>query len=71
MDKKNDIKGYEDNLQILPANNATHIYRYLDAILKHMPKDALKTFEKLFYTVKKLYWQLIPIKYLIVLMMQT
>lgn len=37
------IKRYGDNLQILPTTNTTEIYRYSGSMLKHMPKDALKT----------------------------
>ena len=44
--KQIDIKCYGDGVQILSTNNPTEIYRYSDAILKHMPKDALKTYEK-------------------------
>lgn len=52
--KEIDIKRYGDNLQILLTNNPTVIYRSPDAILKQIPKDALKISKKLFYTVK--YW---------------
>ena len=38
-------KRYGDSLQILPTGNLTDIYRYSDAMLKHMPKVALKTFK--------------------------
>ena len=41
-----DIKRYEDDLKILPTSNVTAIYRYWDAIFKHVPKDVLKIFEK-------------------------
>ena len=52
--KEIDIKRYEDDLQIVLTNNATDIYRYLNAILKHVPKNALKTFAKtLLYSKKK------------------
>lgn len=37
----------------MSTNNATGIYRYLDAIFKHMPKDVLKTFEKTILDSKK------------------
>ena len=63
--KEIDIKCYRDDLQILQTNNATDIYRYSDTLLKHMPKETLKTF---FYTVKKIYWMLITIEDLIILM---
>ena len=52
--KEIDIKRYGDELQILPTNNATDIYRYFAAILKHMPKEALKAYEKtLLYSKEK------------------
>lgn len=52
--KEINIKRYGDDLQILSINNPTDIYRYLDAMLKHMPKDALKTCEKaILYRKKK------------------
>ena len=36
--KEIDISKCKDDLQILPTNNAADIYRYSDAIFKHMPK---------------------------------
>ena len=41
-----DIKRYGDDLQNLPTGKSITIYRYSNAILKYMPKDALKTFIK-------------------------
>ena len=38
--KEIDIKRYGDDLQILPTSNLTHIFRYSDTIVKHIPKDA-------------------------------
>ena len=53
--KEIDIKRYGDGLQILPVGNSTEVYRYSDAILKHMPAKALKTFEEThFYSKKRL-----------------
>lgn len=53
--KEIDIKQCVDDLQILPTNNPTDIYRYSDAILKHMPKDTLKAFPNtILYSKKKL-----------------
>ena len=40
--KEIDIKRYGDVLQILPIINFRDIYRYSDAIVKHIPKDALR-----------------------------
>ena len=52
--KEINIKRYGDDLEIVLTNNVTDIYRYLDAVLKHMPKNALKTFAKtLLYSKKK------------------
>ena len=51
--KEIDIKRYGDDVRILPTNNAVDVYRYYDAMLKHIPNDALKTFdEKLLYSRK-------------------
>ena len=41
-----EIKRYGDNLQILRTGNSTDMYQCSDAMLKHMPKKALETFEK-------------------------
>ena len=41
-----DIKRYDDDLQNVPTGKSIRIYRYSNAILKYMPKDALKTFIK-------------------------
>ena len=53
--KEINIKRYGDDLEIVLTNNVTDIYRYLDAILKHMSKNALKTFKTktLLYNKKK------------------
>ena len=38
----------------MPTNNTVEIYRYSDAILKHLPADALKVIENdLLYSKKK------------------
>ena len=44
--KEINISRYSDDIRILPTNNAVDIYRYSDAMLKHMPDDALKTYEE-------------------------
>ena len=44
--KEINIKRYGDDLQILATGKSTEIYRYSNAILKYMLKDALKTFIK-------------------------
>ena len=43
--KEIDIKRLGDDTPILPTNNTVEIYKYSDAILKHLPKDALKVIE--------------------------
>ena len=54
MDKEIDIKRYGDDIPILPQTNTVEIYKYSDAILKHMEGDALKTFQNdLLYSNKK------------------
>ena len=44
--KEIDTRRYGDNISILPTNNTINIYRYYDAMLKHMPDDALKTYDE-------------------------
>ena len=44
--KEIDIKRYSDDLQILATRKSAEIYRYSNAILKYMLKDALKIFIK-------------------------
>ena len=52
--KELDIKRYGDDIPILPLTNTVEIYKYSDAILKHMEGDALKTFQNdLLYSNKK------------------
>ena len=48
------IKGYGDNLAILPLNNVIEIYRYSEAMLKYLPEKSLETFRKeLLYSKEK------------------
>ena len=48
------IKRLGGDTPILPTTNTVEIYRYSDAILKHIPKDALGVVEKdLLYSKKK------------------
>ena len=51
--KELDIKRYGDDIPILPLTNTVEIYKYSDAILKHMESDALKTFQNNFLYSKK------------------
>ena len=54
MIKELDIKRYGDDIPILLLTNTVKIYKYSNAILKHMEGDALKTFQKdLLYSNKK------------------
>ena len=54
--KEIDIKCYGDDLQILPTDNPTDIYRYFDKILKLLLRNVLKTFEiTLLHSRKNLY----------------
>ena len=41
--KEIDILKYGDNQRILLTNNVVGIYRYSNAMLKHIPEKALKT----------------------------
>ena len=53
--KELDIKRYGDDIPILPLTNTVEIYKYSDAVLKHMENDALKTVQKdLLYSNKKI-----------------
>ena len=52
--KEIDIKRLGDDAPILPTTNTVEIYKYSDAILKHMPKKALAVIENdLLYSKKK------------------
>lgn len=51
--KEIDIKRYRADLQSIPTNNTTDVCQYSDAILKHIPKYLLKTFEKTLLCSKK------------------
>ena len=48
------IKRYGDDIAILPINKTLDIYRYSDAMLKHLPDDVLATFQdQLLYSKKR------------------
>ena len=52
--KEIDIKQLGDDVPVLPTTNTIEIYKYSDAMLKHVPKKALKVIEKdLLYSRKK------------------
>ena len=48
------VKRYGDDIAVLPINTTLDTYRYSESMLKHMPKDALATFQKeLLYSKKR------------------
>ena len=52
--KEIDIKRLGDDTPILPTTNTVQIYKYSDAILKHIPRKALAVIENdLLYSKKK------------------
>ena len=52
--KEIDIKRLGDDVPVLPTTNTIEIYKYSDAMLKHVPKKALKVIENdLLYLRKK------------------
>ena len=52
--KETDIKRLGDDVPVLPTTNTIEIYKYSDAMLKHVPKKALKVIENdLLYSRKK------------------
>ena len=53
--KEIDIKYYGDDLPILPLTNTVEVYKYSDAMLKHVPKEVLEVIRyDLMYSKKKL-----------------
>ena len=52
--KEIDIKRLGDDIPILPTTNTIDIYKYFNAMLKHLPQKALKVIENdLLYSKKK------------------
>ena len=52
--KEIDIKRYGDDLPVLPLTNTVEIYKYSDAMLKHVPKEDLEVIRyDLMYSRKK------------------
>ena len=48
------VKRYGDDIAVLPFNTTLDFYRYSESMLKHMPKEALATFQKeLLYSKKR------------------
>ena len=47
------VKRYNDDIAVLPINTTLDTYRYSESMLKHMPKDALATFQKNYYIAKR------------------
>ena len=53
--KEIDIKHLGDDIPILPTTNTINIYKYFNAMLKHLPKKALQVIKNdLLYSKKKL-----------------
>ena len=53
--KEIDIKRLGDDIPILPTTNTINIYKYFNAMLKHLPKKALQVIKNdLLYSKKKL-----------------
>ena len=50
--KEIDIRRYGNGIRILPTNNTVNLYRYSDAMLKHMLDDALKAYDETLYSKK-------------------
>ena len=48
-----DIRRYDDDIRILPTKNTADIYRYSDAMLKHIPGDAIRTCDETLLYSKK------------------
>ena len=51
--KEIDIRKLGDDTPILPTTNTVEIYKYSDAILKHIPKKALAVIEKTLVILEK------------------
>ena len=52
--KEIDIKRYGDELAVFPLTNTVEIYKYSDAMLKHVPKEALEVLRyDLLYSKKR------------------
>ena len=52
--KDTSSKRYGDDIAILPINTTLYIYRYSEAMLKHLPDEVLETFQhELLYSKKK------------------
>ena len=48
------VKGYGDDIAVLPVNTTLDTYRYSESMLKHLPDDVLATFQnELLYSKKK------------------
>lgn len=53
MVKEIDILKYGTSKSLIPTTTPQEIYRYSDSMLKHLPKNALKMFQKnLLYSKK-------------------
>ena len=48
------VRRYGDDVAVLPINTVLEVYRYSEAMLKHLPDDVLATFQnQLLYSKKK------------------
>ena len=47
------MRRYGNDMRILPTNNTVYIHRYSDVLSKHMPDDALKTYDETLLYSKK------------------
>ena len=54
MEKDVIVRRYGDDVSVLPINTVLEVYRYSEAMLKHLPDDVLATFQdQLLYSKKK------------------
>ena len=51
--KEIDIKRLDDDIPTLPTTNMINIYRYSDAMLKHLSKKRQKSLKTICYILKK------------------
>ena len=58
------MRRYGNDMRILPTNNTVYIHRYSDVLSKHMPDDALKTYDE---TLLYSNWQIMLTDVLVIL----
>ena len=55
--KEVSVTNYGSDKELKPTFSPYEIYQYFDAMLKHLPKDALKTIEKIhLYSKEAVYY---------------